>query len=200
MRCHSWLQWFFELCTYADLVLTSVIRCNLNFSDLEMAGARWPCEDVGTRFLAACNAENIFVEWRPLPSDVITAWLPSTAILDPHGVLGILGDLVPRQAGQGHSDRDSIRPSESLCETNGGFIQQCSTSAGAAEAHVRGTQQRVMVPVVADVLDGGAVGPQDELYQGGGLRALPSAGWHDSGSRAGIWNGVSGAIPSQGIP
>ncbi len=108
-----------------------------------------------------------------------------------------MGDLVPRQMGQGHPDRDSIRLSESLCETNGRFDQEHGTQAGAAEAHMCGTQQRASVPVAA--IGQWTSGPRDELYQGGGLRALPSAGWHDGGSRAGIWYGASGAIPSQSI-
>ncbi len=36
---HGWLWHFFELCTYADLVPTSIAKCNLDFSDLETAGA-----------------------------------------------------------------------------------------------------------------------------------------------------------------
>ncbi len=134
-----------------------------------------------------------------LPSEEVAAWLPSTAILDPCGALGVLGNSVPRQAGQGHSDRDSIGLSESLCETNGEVSQQCGTQVGAAEACMCGAQQRAKVPMVVKVLGSGAVDPQDERHQEGGLGAWLSARWHDGGSRVGIRHGVSGAIPSQGI-
>ncbi len=51
----GWLRRFFELCTYADHTPTSIIKCNLDFSDWDMAGARWPCRDVGVQLLAACD-------------------------------------------------------------------------------------------------------------------------------------------------
>ncbi len=92
---HGWLWWFFELCTNADWSPTLIIKCNLDFSDPETAGAHWLCEDVGTGLLAACDVGDIFMEWQPLPSEEIAAWLPSTAIFGPCGVLGRLGNSMP---------------------------------------------------------------------------------------------------------
>ncbi len=139
------------------------------------------------------------MEWQLLASEEIAPWLPSTAVLDPCGVLGRLGDSMPRQAGQGHLDPDSARPSESLCETNGKFNQQCSTQAGAAEARMCSAQQRARDPVVAKVPGSGAVSSWDRLQQGDCLGAPPLARWYDGSSRAGVWHGAGGAIPSQGI-
>ncbi len=131
----------------------------------------------------------------------MAASFPSAAISDPSGVLGLVGGSVSGQAGQGCSDQDSTRPSESLCETNGEPNQQHSMQAGAVEVCMHSAQQRARFPAVAKAPGSGAVGLQDELHQGGGLRAVSSAGWcdGDSSSREGGWHGFSGAIPSQGI-
>ncbi len=79
----------------------------------------------------------------------------------------MLGDSVPRQAGQGHLDQDSIGPSESLCETNGDVSQQGGTQAGAAEVCMRRTQQRARVPVVVKVSGSGAVDQPGRAVSGG---------------------------------
>ncbi len=36
----GWLRRFFELCTYADQTPTSIIKCNLDFSHSDTAGAQ----------------------------------------------------------------------------------------------------------------------------------------------------------------
>ncbi len=132
---HGWLWPFFELCMYANWIPTLIIlKHSLDFSNTDMAGARWPCKDIGVQLLAACDVGDILVEQRPLPSEEIAAWLPSTADLDPCGVLGVLGDLGPRQAGQGHSGWDGIGPLRSLCETDGRVGKQCGMQVGAAAA------------------------------------------------------------------
>ncbi len=69
-----WLQWFFELCPCADLVPTSIVKCNLDFSDPQTDGARWPCEDVSARLLVTCDVEDLLAGHRPLPSDDAAVW------------------------------------------------------------------------------------------------------------------------------
>ncbi len=120
---HGWLHRFFELCTYADPMPTSIIRYNFDFSDLETAAARWPCRDVGGQPLSACEVGYISAVWRPLPSKEMAAWVPPAAISDSHGVLGVAGSPVVGWMGQGHVDHDSNGPSESQCKMNGGGSQ-----------------------------------------------------------------------------
>ncbi len=138
----------------------------MDFSDLETAGARWPCVDVGARLLTACDAEDIFAEWRLLPSEEIAAGRLSTVILDPDGVLGMVGDRVPSHAGQGHSGWDSFAPSESWWETHGEGNEQCGTQVGAVAAHAHSARQRARVPPGVKASDSGAVGSWDKWYQG----------------------------------
>ncbi len=104
------LRRFFELCTYADHTPTSIIRCNLDFSDVDTAGARWPCEDVGAQLLAGSDVRDILAQRQVLPSEEIASWLPSTPILDPDVVRRMVGDQVARHIG--HLDRDGIGSSE----------------------------------------------------------------------------------------
>ncbi len=197
---HGWLRRFFELCTYADQIPTSIIKRSLDFSEADTAGARWPCKDIPMQLPAACDIGDNLAGRQPLPSEETAAWLPSTSNSDPCRVLflGVLGKR-PRQAGQGHSDRDGIGPLESVCETNGRVGQQCDRQAGAAAARIHGAWQGARVPAVAKVLGSGAVGPWDELYQHGGLGALPPAGWCDGSGRADVRHGFSGTIPYQVI-
>ncbi len=134
------------------------------------------------------------MERRLLPSEEIASWRPATVSSVPYGVLGELGDQ-----GQCDVERDGTGPSESRCETNGGFYQQCGMQAGVVDAHAHGAQQEARVPWVAKVLGSGAVGSWDELYQSEGPGAPLAAGWHDGSRRAGVWHGTGGAIPTQGI-
>ncbi len=78
-------------------------------------------------------------------------------------------------------------------------MHNCATVICDTPAKWFGMNLLVVVSVVAEAPDSGAVGPWNELHQSGGLRVVPSARWWDGGSRAGIRHGFSGAIPSQGI-
>ncbi len=66
-------------------------------------------------------------------------------------------------------------------------------------ACARSAQQEARVPWVAKVLGSGAVGSWGKLYQSDGLGAPLAAGWHDGSRRAGVWHGMGGTIPVQGI-
>ncbi len=65
------------------------------------------------RLLEVCEARDIFAQRQPLPSEEMAAGFISAAISDPYGVTEVVGGSASRQAGQGCSDQDSTRPSES---------------------------------------------------------------------------------------